>query len=506
MYLRSEPVILSVDIGSSSVKGFAFDQSGEALPGIEGRATCALRYSPGGGAEVDLPCIVRAVDTVLDTLHARCGSREVLGVAMTSIASSLVALDSARRPLPPVLSYADTRSRTHLGALTPDPERVTRTGCPDYTAYWPAQIGWWQSRAPGACSPRFWCSVADALQDRWFGGPLQTSYSLASWTGAFNRETLDWDPAVLGELELSVAQLPQPVEHSAARVGLRDEYARRWPKFARIPFFPAVGDGAAANVGSGATAPGQVALTVGTTSALRTVLPGRAPVVPEGLWSYLVSGERALVGGALTEGGNLHQWMCSVLQVGSWADLELRLGALAPDAHGLTFIPSLGGERSPNYNPDASGTLHGLKFSTTSLDMLQAAMEGVAYRLADIAARLRPTLGTPPTYIASGKAILSSDVWLQLLADVLNAPVVVTDFPDEASARGAARLALGALGLLDPYAAPRRARSHVYEPRAEVHEIYGAAMHRQQGLMAALPAPAPARPGAPFNSSQGAIL
>ncbi|SMB79925.1 gluconokinase [Deinococcus hopiensis] len=488
MYLRPEPLILSVDIGSSSVKGFAFDPYGEALGGIEGRAPCTLQYSPDGGAEVDLPCIVRAVDGVLDALHARSGGREVLGVAMTSIASSLVALGEGGRPLAPVLSYADTRSRTQLGAMPADVARVERTGCPDYTAYWPAQIRWWRARQAASPPPTAWCSVADALQERWFGGPLRTSYSLASWTGCLNRQTLAWDGPVLDGLGLSPSQLPELAEHSAPHVGLRPEYARRWPKFARIPFFPAVGDGAAANVGSGATGPGQIALTVGSTSAMRTVVPLRAPAVPPGLWAYLVSGERALVGGALTEGGNLHQWLRDSLQLGSWTDLEPRLAALAPDGHGLTFIPSLGGARSPDYNPDATGTLHGLKFSTTPTEMLRAAMEGVAYRLADIAVRLNSTLDTSPLYVASGKALLSSDVWLGLLADVLGAPVVVTDFPDEASARGAARLALGALDLLDPYAPSRRPRSTVYEPRPEAREVYGAARERQQRLMTALSA------------------
>ncbi|GEM46747.1 gluconokinase [Deinococcus cellulosilyticus] len=484
MYIRSEPIVLSIDIGSSSVKGLAYDQNGQALPGIRARVSCGLSHSDDGGAEANLARITQAVDQVLDALHVRSGSREVLGVAFTSIASSLVALDRHQQPVLPVLTYADTRSVPALGQLQPDPGRVNRTGCPDYTAYWTAQIPWWRSAF--GMEATTWCNIADHVLWRYFGGTVRTSYSLASWTGLLNRHLLRWDPDLLNQLHLSEDQLPLLDDHTAAHRHLGAEYAHRWPKFAHIPFFPALGDGAAANVGSAATRMDTVALTVGTTSALRAVVPSRLPSIPAGLWSYLVDEDHALLGGALTEGGNIHQWMRESLNLGPWNELEKRVAEIEPDSHGLTFVPSFSGERSPNYNPQATGTLHGLKLSTHPHQIVRAGMEGIAYRLADIARRLRPSLGAAPTYVASGQAILSSNLWLQMLSDVLGAPVVVTDVPDEATARGAALMALKALNILDPFELPERMVTAAFEPRPHIHDIYQQALRRQMQLIEAL--------------------
>lgn len=481
MYMRSEPVMLAIDIGSSSVKGLAYDQRGQALAGIQARVPCPLVYLGEGGAEVRLNRVVQAVDQVLDILHLRVGAREVLGVAFTSIASSLVALDEGLRPLEPVLSYADTRSHQASRALPLDLSRVHRTGCPDYSAYWTAQIPYWKTVF--SHEARLWCSVADFLLHRYFGGEVRTSYSLASWTGLLNRHTLQWDSTLLQQLYLSVSELPLLTDATLPHQHLLPEHAKRWPKFAHIPFFPAIGDGAAANLGSGATRAGQVALTVGTTSALRCVLPARDTAVPDGLWTYLIDQNHALMGGALTEGGNIHQWMRETLNLGPWNELEGQLAHMAPDSHGLTFVPSFSGERSPNYDPLATGTVHGLKLSTRPIQLLRAGMEGIAYRMADIASRLHLALSGPPTYIASGQAVLSSNVWLQMFADVLGGPVLVTDLPDESTARGAALMALSALNILDPYDLPPRVVVGAFEPDPQAHELYQDAMERQIHLM-----------------------
>ena len=479
MYVRSDPIVLSIDLGSSSLKGVAFDQYGRALAGLEGRVKCGLRFSKDGGAEIDLERTVQAADELLDALHARSGSREVLAVSLTSIASSLLALDSAGRPSGEALSYADTRSAPEVVTV---PDRREVTGCPPFTAYWPAQVRWWRGQHPGL-EPASVCSLADYLLLRWFGEGLTTTYSLASWTGCLDRHDLRWDAPTLAAARLELEQLPSLTDFDVPRRGLRPEFRVRWPKFAEIPFFPAVGDGAAANVGSGALGPARVALTIGSTSAIRAALAQPTPPLPHGLWSYRISREYALLGGAVTEGGNLHAWLRDTLNLGSLHTLDERLSALEPDGHGLTFLPSLGGERSPNYRPDARGTLHGLNFATGPLEILRAGMEGVAYRLSDLAQRLGGVLETRPAYVASGRGLLSSRVWLQMLSDALGAEVLVSDAPDEATARGGALLALGACGLLDPFQPPPLRSGWVFAPNAERHEIYHQGLERQKALM-----------------------
>jgi gluconokinase len=464
-------VVLALDLGSSGVKGAAFDTLGRTLAGLEAQEDVSLHYAPGGTAEVPLAAYIAATEVVLDRLHARLGSRPVLAVAMTSIASSLVVLDARGEPIGPVLSYADIRSAGEVPLIA---QRVSTdvTGCPPFSAYWPAQVRWWRSFRPDLEPVRV-CSLPDFLLMRW-SGELLTSYSLASWTGLLDRRTLDWDASALAAAGLSPAQLPALCDHDA-RLQLRAMWADRWPKLAGVPFHPAVADGATANIGSGAVGAARPAVTIGSTSAVRLALHGEAPPIPPGLWSYRVDRGTHLLGGALTEGGNLYAWLQATFRLSRNLDDEV-LG-MAPGGHGLTFLPALGGTRSPDYDPHARGTIHGLSYTSTPAQIVRSAMEGVACRLADVALRLPVT--DDAIFIASGRALLASRAWPQILADALGRPLLLEDIRAGASARGAALLALRAHGLSvsgEPVA------QRLVKPQAAHHEAYRELSARMEHL------------------------
>ena len=228
--------------------------------------------------------------------------------------------------------------------------------------------------------------------------------------------------------------------------GLRAVFAERWPRLAKAAFFAGVADGYAANLGSGVVRPGCAAITIGTSAALRTVVTDANPSVPDGLWALRCDPTRTLVGGSLTEGGNVHAWALNTLRLPA-GDLEAALVALPADDHGLTFVPTLSGQRSPGYDPHARGSLHGLSFDTTPLELLRAAMAGVTYRIADLLERLEGTHGTQQTISLSGNALQQSRVWQQMIADTLGRRVSASAQP-EATARGIALLALQGLNLL----------------------------------------------------------
>jgi gluconokinase len=107
--------------------------------------------------------------------------------------------------------------------------------------------------------------------------------------------------------------------------------------------------------------------------------------------------------------------------------------------------------------------IRGLSFATTALDIAQAALEGVCYRLADVL----DAIGDVGSVVATGGGLLANEAWLQVLADVIGTPVEVSGVP-EGSARGAAVVALERLGLRVPEAPLAR----VVEPRLDRHEIH----------------------------------
>jgi gluconokinase len=174
-------------------------------------------------------------------------------------------------------------------------------------------------------------------------------------------------------------------------------------------------------------------------------------------------------GGAISDGGNLHDWLERTL-----ADTDTSgLADEPPDGHGLTFLTLLGGERSPGWNAGARGAVSGLSFSTTARELVQVALERVAYRFAEIA-DLMPEVRE---IVATGAALLKNADWMQIVADVLGRPLTASAV-EEGSARGAAVAALERLGA-DPAEAPL---GRVFEPRPERTEAYLAARERQRRL------------------------
>jgi gluconokinase len=279
---------------------------------------------------------------------------------------------------------------------------------------------------------------------------VPTSTSLASGTGLLDLASRTWDPELLELLALDPKRLPQ----------IDDAAVNGW--------YPALHDGTCANVGAGCVSRERAALTLGTSGALRTVYEAERPLPRAGLFLYLVDERRVVEGGSVSDGGNVHAWLDDTLREASGS-----LAGRDPDSHGVTFVTMLGGERSPGWHTHAKGLIHGLTLSTTPLDLKQAALEGIAFRFAQIA-ELMPEV---EAVVATGGALLNDDEWLQITADALGRPVTVSGV-EEASLRGAAVIALERLGQ----SAAEAPLARVVEPRPEHADSYAAARKRQRAL------------------------
>jgi gluconokinase len=438
--------VLALDVGSSSVRACAFDERGRVLEGTA-RRTCEPRYGRDGSAELDADELVRASRAVLDET---AGTRDALGISC--FWHSLLLIDAAGRPLTPVLLWQDRRATRQAEELAArlDADRVhARTGSFLHPSFWPAKLAWLKAERPEVLAAE---SRAVSFGDYLFmqlTGELWTSLSTASGTGLLDLRARAWDEELLDALELDAGLLPPICEDAAGSP----------------PTFPPLGDGACSNLGAGCTTPERAALMIGTSGAYRMLRDGEPEPRP-GLFSYLLDARRVVEGGAISDGGNLHAWLERTLRLDS---PEPR----APDAHGLTFLPLLGGERSPGWNPHATGAVTGLTFATDAADLLQAGLEGVAYRLAEIAEALPEVREV----VATGHALLSSPFWIQLCADVLDRPVTESAVA-EGSARGAAVHALERLGA-EPDPAPL---GRTCEPDPRRAELYKIARERQRDL------------------------
>ncbi len=477
------PWVLTLDIGSSSIRAVVRDAQARVLPGKgTGRAAAPLQAGEDGSAVFSPSLVLQACDSAIDQALASLGeeARHIGAVAIDTFGSSLVAVDSDGSPLTQVLCYADTRGSAQAGhwrATLDEPAEHNRTGTRLHASYWPAQLSFLLGAHSGLHDARFW-TVGTWLMRQWFG-PSSSSASLSAmaWTGLLNRTSLSYDYIWLDRLGIGEKQLPTLADFSHAEKGLIASYASRWPALAGLPWYQPIVDGAAANVGGGAYRPGSLAITLGTTCAMR-VVPDHEPVkLPYGLWQYRVDQSRPLVGGALTEGGGVFDWACRLTGIKPGAELEEALKDRKPGAGGLVMVPLLAGERAPGWNDAARGTLGGISLATTGTDLVASAIEGVACRLARLFALMGPISGKNPRVIASG-GLLASNAWRHALANSLGVPVHPC-LESEATGRGMALLALEALGCSCDW---EPALGTVMEPDEKRHADYLALMERQKGF------------------------
>ena len=416
--------VLALDIGSSSVRAQRFDERAE--PDGELRQE---RYDTTDAAEV--AGLVRRI----------LGGAEP--DATSCFAHSLVAVDRRGRALTPILGWRDTRSADAAESLRArlDPGDVhARTGAYLHPTFWPAKLAWLAQTEPELCREAA-CFVSFT---EYLRGGVETSLSMASATGLLDLTTGDWDAELLTVLGLDAERLPRIVADQ-----------------------PVWLDAACSNLGAGCTG-GRAALMVGTSGALRLVYETDRPRPRPGLFLYRLDERRVVEGGALSDGGNLYAWLERTL-----VPAQGELAGRDPSDHGLTFLPFLGGERSTGWNPDAKGTIAGLTFATTPLDLRQAALEGVAFRFAAIA----DLLPEAEEIVATGGGLLRDPAWVQIMADALARPVVVSGV-EEASLRGAAVAALER----DGHQAAPAPLGEAFGPRADRAGAYRSARERQQRL------------------------
>jgi gluconokinase len=416
--------ILALDIGSSSVRAQRFDEDAEPVGELRQE-----RYETNDADEV--AAVVRRVLAAEEPDATSC------------FAHSLVAVDREWRPLTPILGWRDTRSAAAAEWLRRrlDREAVhARTGGYLHPSFWPAKLAWLAEVEPDTFRrTAHFVSFSDFVRGR-----PETSLAMASATGLLDLTTNDWDTELLATLGLD---------------------AERLPRLVRQPVWL---DASCSNLGAGTTGRTRAALMVGTSGALRILYETERPQPQPGLFLYRHDERHVIEGGALSDGGNLHEWLEQTLR-----DADGSLADRDPSDHGLTFLPFLGGERSTGWDPEATGAVLGLTFATSPLDLRQAALEGVGFRFAAIA----DLLPDVEEVVATGGALWQAPEWIQLIADALGRPVFRSGVR-EASLRGAAVAILRQSGS-EPVNAPL---GQVFHPREERAEAYRLARDRQQRL------------------------
>ena len=436
-----------------------------------------MRTVGGRGSELDADTLFKLVVDVIDEVHSKAADRSISSIAACAFWHSLLGVDGAGDPTTPIMTWADRRSGRYSARLRAELDEAkshNRTGCHFHSSYWPAKLMRLRVEEKDAWRRTAIWLGAGELVGRRLTGVAGSSISMLSGTGLLDVRRGRWDEELLSFLKIDAERLPVIKESQQ----LADKWRRRWPRLSNAVWHAAVADGAANNIGSGAAAPGAAALMVGTSAAVRVVLDSTPTRIPEGLFCYRVDDNRFLLGGALSDGGGLIERLRHILRFDLSENTFAReIARRGPCARGLTLMPFFAGERSTGYNENAVGSIHGMTLTHGPVDILQAAMEAVGFRLAEILGRIESV--TPvERVIASGGALTASRAWPTMIADIFGRDIDLLR-ENEASMRGAVLLALGTTGKIElSDTAASRSSKIKFDP--EAHAAYRPAHERHR--------------------------
>ena len=293
--------IVGLDIGTSSVRSLLFDSNFCHYSGFGLQQKYELTTRSDGSVEVAADLLLKLTCDCLDALHVRMAAagQTAVGVGISTFWHCFVGIDRDERPTTSVLHLFDTRSVDQMEALTNtfEPSWIHAvTGCMPHTSYWPAKLLWLRDTRPEAFRATVrWLSVGEFLLLNLTGEPAE-SISMASASGLWDQRKGSYCEELVEAIGIGEGQLAPVETLDRPRTSLRPEFARRWPLFNGIPWYPAYGDGACNNIGSGCTTPKRFALMVGTSGAMRIVVKARNATIPAGIWCYRVNRDRLILG------------------------------------------------------------------------------------------------------------------------------------------------------------------------------------------------------------------
>ena len=417
---------IGIDIGTSSVRVAAFPTGGwDFIDATLGTRTMPVSRGTDGGETVEPDDLLNAVIGAMDDCLANVPPDAVIDAIGTSCFwHSVVPIDADNVPIGPVLLWSDRRCADVVDALRAEqPNLPDITGCPWHASFAIAKIEWW--KRSGFETPFRWLSPAEWVESQLLIDASGPSTCMASASGCMDQANQCW----LSDY----APLLNPIS-DRPRTKLLPPFAERWPLLRAVPWVPAIGDGAAANIGTGHWQDGKITVTVGTSVAVRQCCDGQIPIRPEGLWRYQLGPERWLVGGASSNGGSVWHWLCSNLKFNPDALADLRS---APPT--VTVLPYYSGERAPWWTDHLTASIHGLTAGTSGEEIALAHLEAIAVHTSWIAAKLG--VGPKTILAASGNALQQSPLLAQCIADACGCTVEQQE-TGEQSLIGAARWAM----------------------------------------------------------------
>ncbi len=478
--------MIGIDIGTTSTKAVLFEQNGRIVAtGNEGYPL----YTPSASvAEQDPEEIFAAVVQSVKQIMAdsQVPPDQIMFVSFSSAMHSLIPVDREGNPLMRCLTWADNRSQPWSDKLKNElggHEIYMRTGTPIHPMSPLTKLMWLRHDMPEIfqAADKF-ISIKEYVFKKLFDQYI-VDYSIASATGMLDLRRLDWDAEALDLAGITPDRLSAIVPTTHTIQGLSEAYAREMGLSSSTPFVVGASDGVLSNLGVDAIDPGVVAVTIGTSGAIRTVVD--QPVFdPKGrIFCYALTDKHWVIGGAVNNGGVIFRWVRDQFAA-SEIETANRLGIspydvltkiaerVRPGSDGLLFHPFLSGERAPLWNPNVRGSFFGLTLHHQKEHMIRSVLEGVIYNLYTVLLAMEEQIGQPRKLQATG-GFARSPLWRQMMADIFDQKVVIPE-SIESSCLGAVILGLYALGKIESFDVVKEmiGGMHEHSPNKEHAAVY----------------------------------
>ncbi|WP_243794600.1 xylulokinase [Saccharopolyspora gloriosae] len=437
---------VGIDVGTTSTKVAAVDRCGEVV------AIRSAEHGLIGGTDAVEADPASWWRSVRSALRGLAGLRaDVVVVGLCGNMSSAVLVDRCGAALRPAMLLADPRGADEIANLGEDvrAEIERTTGNSPGTVFTLAKLLWLARHEPLRMRrANAVLTAKDFIRHR-LTGTLESEPTDSANTLLLDERGAAWRTDLIEALGLRRSLFPPLVDSESPVGAVTDAAAAATGLPAGIPVQAGTGDMAAALLGAHDPEPGSVLISLGTSVTTLACVREFASRWSGALTSHpLPAGMGSMALGSLITGGLAVNWLRSVA-----GDDAVRAADARPDPdRPLVFLPHLAGAGTPDFRPEARGSLFGLDTATTGADLAHALFEGTAFEIAEVL-RLLGADHTERVLLAGGGTNLPA--WVRIITDVLGRETEVLERPDT-STIGAARLAWRAVGTSCPAAGRRR--------------------------------------------------
>lgn len=476
---------MGVDIGTTSCKAVLFKDDGSILcqSAVEYPMLTPEPKAAEQDPEEQFEAVVVAVRAVMN--HPAVETKDIKLVSFSAAMHSLIALDAAGKPLTRSIIWADQRSEPQARKIKEDNGHrlYEKTGTPIHPMSPLCKLVWLREEKPELFrQAHHFIGIKEYVFYRLFNNYV-VDYSIASATGLFNMYDLSWDQEALDTAGITSDQLSEIVPTTEVFTGLNALMAEKMGLDPQTPFVVGANDGCLANLGVNAIDKGVVAVTIGTSGAIRTVTD--KPVTdPKGrIFCYALTDKHWVIGGPVNNGGMIFRWLRDELCAEEIAQAEAegrdsydviteKIAQVKAGSNGLLFHPYLSGERAPSWNANARGSFFGLALDHKKEHMMRAVLEGINLNLYMVLLALEEIIGLPERVHGTG-GFAHSPVWRQMLANIFNQEVHIPETV-ESACLGAAVLGRYAIKDIDELTEIRRMVStkEINRPQKENVAVY----------------------------------